>query len=217
MDALWENNRVTVSGWVREAPQYSHALYGEAFFTMQLTVPRLSGAEDILPVTFGERTAAVLPLVGEALCVTGQLRSYNRHETGKSRLVVTLFARRITPSPEDAAYENDVELTGYVCKPPIYRTTPFLREITDLLVAVNRSYHKSDYLPVIAWGRNARYAAGLTVGQRVAITGRVQSRVYQKVHENGETELRTVYEVSATTIAPAQADSAAKEAEPPTP
>ena len=200
MDAQWENNRVAVSGWVQEAPAYSHTLYGEAFFPMLLTVPRLSGAEDVLPVTFGERGVSAFPALGDALSVTGQLRSYNRHEGGKSRLVVTLFARQIQPQPEDAAFENSVELMGYVCKPPIYRTTPFLREITDLLIAVNRSYHKSDYLPVIAWGRNARFASGLTVGQRVAVTGRIQSRVYQKTQESGETYLRTVYEVSATTI-----------------
>ncbi len=200
MDAQWENNRVAVSGWVQEAPIYSHTLYGEAFFTMLLAVPRLSGAEDVLPVTFGERTVAAIPEAGEALSIIGQLRSYNRHEGGKSRLVVTLFARRIALQPEDEAFENNVELTGYVCKPPIYRTTPFLREITDLLVAVNRSYHKSDYLPVIAWGRNARYAAGLSVGTRVRVSGRIQSRVYQKMLESGETQQRTVYEVSATTI-----------------
>ncbi|MEL7601722.1 MAG: single-stranded DNA-binding protein [Bacillota bacterium] len=200
MEANRENNRVVISGWVQQTPSFSHSLYGEAFYTFPLVVPRLSGTEDVLPVTAGERLLPTLPEEGEELLISGQLRSYNMQCDGANRLLVTVFARGITPKPEETPYCNEISLIGYICKPPIYRTTPFAREIADLLLAVNRPYHKSDYLPVIAWGRNARFVSGLAVGDRLSVIGRVQSRPYQKSLPDGTVQFRVAYEVSAATV-----------------
>ena len=200
MEANRENNRVVISGFVQQDPSFSHCLYGEAFYTFPLAVPRLSGAEDVLPVTAGERLLPVLPEAGQMLEITGQLRSYNMQCEGNNRLVLTVFARSVLEKPEDAPFINEIALTGYICKPPIYRTTPFSREIADILLAVNRPYHKSDYLPVIAWGRNARYVSALCVGDRLCVTGRVQSRAYQKAMPDGAMITRITYEVSAATV-----------------
>lgn len=193
-------NRLCLSGWIQDVPSFSHSLYGEAFYSFYLIAPRLSGAEDILPVTISERLLIRLPGVGEAVEIDGQLRSYNRHLNGTNRLIVTVFARAVVPKAQTAPFINEIVLTGYICKPPVYRTTPFQREITDLLVAVNRPYHKSDYLPVITWGRNAHVANDLEVGTCVRITGRVQSRSYQKLLPSGETITRIAYEVSANSV-----------------
>lgn len=200
MEAQVENNRVELSGWVQETPTFSHSLYGEAFYSFQLVVPRLSGAEDTLPVTAGERLLPVLPEEGEALCVTGQLRSYNMQQQGVNRLLVTVFSRSITPLPAQESYINNITLRGFICKAPIYRTTPFSREIADILLAVNRPYHKSDYLPIIVWGRNARFASSLSVGDPIMVQGRVQSRHYQKTLPDGSVIFRVAYEVSAATV-----------------
>ncbi len=200
MEANRENNRVVISGWVQQTPSFSHSLYGEAFYTFPLVVPRLSGTEDVLPVTAGERLLPTLPEEGEELLISGQLRSYNIQCDGANRLLVTVFARGITPKPEQTPYCNEIALIGYICKPPIYRTTPFAREIADILLAVNRPYHKSDYLPVIAWGRNARFVSGLVVGDRLNVMGRVQSRPYQKSLPDGTVQFRVAYEVSAATV-----------------
>ncbi len=200
MEQRQDTNHVRISGWVREAPQYSHTLYGEAFYNFDLIVPRLSGAEDVLPITAGERLLLIMPVAGEALLISGQLRSYNKQTGQGSRLIVTIFARTIEEKPADLPCVNEIALVGYVCKPPVYRTTPFLREITDLLLAVNRSYHKSDYLPVITWGRNARFAAGMNVGDQLRVAGRVQSREYQKNLPDGGVQNRVAYEVSASQV-----------------
>lgn len=200
MEANRENNRVVISGWVQETPTFSHCLYGEAFYTFPLVVPRLSGTEDVLPVTAGERLLPTLPEEGQMLLIGGQLRSYNMQCEGNNRLLVTVFARSLAEKPEQAPYCNEIALTGYICKPPVYRTTPFSREIADLLLAVNRPYHKSDYLPVIAWGRNARFVSGLSVGDRLIVLGRVQSRPYQKTMPDGTVQFRVAYEVSAATV-----------------
>ncbi len=200
MEERYETNQVTISGWVEEDPVYSHALYGEAFYTFPMVVPRLSGAQDILPVTAGERVFSRLPEKGEEWLLLGQLRSYNKQTQQGNRLVVTVFVRQLLEKPGQEAYRNEITLMGYVCKPPVYRTTPFQREIADLLLAVNRSYHKSDYLPVIAWGRNARFASNLKVGDCVLVSGRVQSREYQKNMPDGTVVSRVTYEVSAASL-----------------
>lgn len=176
----------------------SHKIYGEAFYTFFLECGRLSDKKDVLPVTVSERLLGRHPLC-EGICVgiSGQLRSYNKLTDGKVRLYLTIFAREIE---EFVCTHNEITLTGYVCKPPVYRETPFGREITDMLIAVNRAFGKSDYIPCIVWGRNARYAANFEVGDKVTAIGRVQSRDYEKVLESGEVIQRTAYEVSVARI-----------------
>ncbi len=195
-----ENNRAVISGYINRPPQYSHTLFSEAFYVFELFVPRLSGTEDVLPVTVSERLLPVLPETGDLIEVAGQLRSYNKNVNGRNRLVVTVFARSVALQADDAPCRNEIALTGFICKPPVYRTTPFAREITDLLLAVNRSYHKSDYLPIIAWGRNARYVSAAAVGDCLRVNGRLQSREYQKTMPSGETVTRVAYEVSSSTV-----------------
>ena len=196
-----ENNQVMLKGKVVEEPVYSHSLYGEKFYALMLEVPRLSGVADMLPVMVSDRLLNLMDVsVGDELAVIGQLRSYNRLVDGRNRLILTVFARHISPPEDVADNPNQVLLEGYVCRTPVYRTTPFGREITDLLIAVNRPYNKSDYIPVISWGRNARYAETLEVGQKVYIHGRMQSRQYQKKLPDGTAENRTAYEVSVSFI-----------------
>jgi hypothetical protein len=193
-----EDNSVYVCGAVASSPELNHQLYGEYFYSLKLAVPRLSGAVDMIPVMFPGRISDI-PKEGEYLRVFGQLRSYNRHVDGINRLMITVFAKQAEPAEPEAG--NEVTLCGHICKPVIFRTTPFMREIGDLLIAVNRSYNKSDYLPCIVWGRNARYAhENLSVGSCVRITGRLQSREYQKVLEDGAAEIRTAYEVSCSSL-----------------
>jgi len=191
-------NRVTLSGSVKGELTYSHSVYSEAFYTCFLQVPRLSGTLDVLPLTVSERllTNAVIA-DGTVITVSGQLRSYNKFIKGASRLILTVFVQEIAFGGEPV---NTIALTGYLCKPPTYRVTPFSREITDLLLAVNRAYNKSDYIPAIAWGRNARFAGTLNVGDCIAVTGRVQSREYKKQLPEGGEEIRTAYEVSIATL-----------------
>jgi primosomal replication protein N len=196
-----ENNQVMLKGKVVEDPVYSHSLYGEKFFTLMMEVPRLSGVADVLPVMVSDRLLHLMDVtIGDELAVLGQLRSYNRLVDGRNRLILTVFARHISPPEDMADNPNQVLLEGYVCRTPVYRTTPFGREITDLLIAVNRPYNKSDYIPVISWGRNARYAETLEVGQKVFIHGRMQSRQYQKKLPDGAIDNRTAYEVSVSFI-----------------
>lgn len=200
-DYLVENNEVTVVGKVISDLVFSHKVYGEGFYTFEIEVPRLSDSVDKLPVTISER---LLPEVGELLGATveilGQFRSYNQYEEGRNRLILTIFVLElnIVEDPVLNRSKNNVFLNGFVCKNPVYRTTPFGREITDLLVAVNRSYHKSDYIPCISWGRNARYAQHLKTGDNIRLWGRIQSRTYQKKMENGETITRVAYEMSVS-------------------
>ncbi len=190
-------NSVSVGGRV-SGLELSHKIYGEAFYTFFLKCDRLSDKSDVLPVTISERLLARHPLGGnEMALVKGQLRSYNKLVDGKVRLYLTIFAREIAQTD---SYVNDIELKGFVCKPPVFRMTPFGREITDMLVAVNRAYNKSDYVPCIIWGRNARFASGFEVGDKVALHGRVQSREYEKALENGSKSVRTAYEVSVSRL-----------------
>ena len=187
---------------------FSHEVYGEGFYRFETEVYRLSEASDILPVTISERIIDMSELsIGTWLYVSGQIRSYNSYVEAdrRNKLVLTVFARDIEVLAEKTdeltdVNPNDVYLNGYICKPPIYRTTPFGREIADILLAVNRSYNKSDYIPCIAWGRNARFAGKLTVGSNIRVWGRMQSRPYQKRYDNGEVQEKTAYEVSISKI-----------------
>ncbi len=191
-----KNNKVFISGEIISPAEFSHEVYGEGFYEMNVLVKRLSGQADILPVTVSERLIADKDLkVGVTMNALGQFRSYNKLVDGKSKLMLTVFVRELL---DDAPLKNpnSIVLTGYICKQPIYRTTPFNREIADLLIAVNRSYNKSDYIPCIAWGRNARFAKNLGVGEKIAISGRIQSREYQKKIADDDIRTLTAYEVS---------------------
>lgn len=198
-ERLVQNNQVTIVGKVVEDIQFSHRVYGEGFYTFMVDVPRLSEISDTLPVTISERLLAdKKTLLNEIVEIKGQFRSYNQYDQGKNRLILTIFTLDIEfiENREEIKYENQIFLDGFICKEPIYRTTPFGREITDMLLAVNRSYHKSDYIPCIAWGRNAKYAQYLKVGDHLRIWGRIQSRNYQKKLDNGELITKVAYEVS---------------------
>ncbi len=196
-----QNNKVYLSGEIVTEARFSHEIYGEGFYEMDVLVKRLSGQSDILPITVSERLIEKSNLkIGSYLSAIGQFRSYNKQVDGKSKLMLTVFVREIL----DVNYSqnpNVIVLTGFICKPPIYRTTPFCREIADLLIAVNRAYNKSDYIPCIAWGRNARFVKNLQVGERVVLSGRIQSREYQKKLSETETKLMTAYEVSISKLA----------------
>lgn len=196
------NNKVNLMGTVETEPVYSHELYGEGFYEFMLTVPRLSQHNDVLPVTVSERIMKDADLrIGSKIALIGQFRSYNKMVENKSKLMLTVFVRDFLPYDEEQTNPNLVELTGYICKPPIYRTTPFNREICDLLIAVNRAYNKSDYIPCIAWGRNARYVKEIGVGEKVSVSGRIQSRQYNKKISDELCETRTAYELSINKIA----------------
>ncbi|MBQ3108288.1 MAG: single-stranded DNA-binding protein [Clostridia bacterium] len=200
MEQARDFNSATIAGSLVRELTYSHSIYGETFYDGLLAVPRLSGTEDILPFTVSDRllkNVAICP--GRFYSISGQMRSYNKHDSASNRLVLTVFARSIEALDAEEC-RNEIELTGYLCKPPVYRKTPFSREIADLLLAVNRSYNKSDYLPCIAWGRNARFVSELPVGQHLRVEGRVQSRSYQKQLADGTVESRTAYEVSINTM-----------------
>ena len=209
-----ENNYLTLVGKVTGEKKFSHEIYGESFYVFNLIIPRLSGNSDIIPITVSERLIKDDTLEeGKKLLVKGQFRSYNSYENEKNRLILTVFAKDIIELEEkDNENEeenemvrkdtitNEVVLVGYICKKPIYRQTPFGREISDLLLAVNRAYNKSDYIPCIAWGRNARFCQNLEVGSQVKIVGRVQSRSYEKKYEDGTVETRIAYEVSVGSL-----------------
>ena len=177
-----------------------HELFDQEFYQLMLSVERLSGVCDILPVTLPGRIIEALPVAGERLHIHGQIRSYNRTSQHGGRLMLTAFARSAYPAGEDDGDFNEVAVSGYLCKQAQVRTTPFLREIADMLLAVNRPYNKSDYLPLIAWGRNAHLASELPVGSHIYVTGRLQSREYQKSLEDGQVIKRTAYEVSVGTL-----------------
>lgn len=195
-----KNNKVFISGEIVTNAEFSHEVYGEGFYEMNLMVKRLSGQGDILPVTISERLISDRNLkVGDTINALGQFRSYNKLIDGKSKLMLTVFIRELVDEMV-VRNPNSIVLTGYICKPPIYRTTPFNREIADVLIAVNRSYNKSDYIPCIAWGRNARFAKNLAVGEKIAISGRIQSREYQKKVTDDEIKTMTAYEVSISKL-----------------
>lgn len=207
-----ENNYLTLVGKVTGEKEFSHEIYGERFYTFKLGIPRLSGNQDIIPITISERLIGEETLAeGKKLLVKGQFRSYNSYENEKNRLILTVFAKDVMEVEEKEEEEenemvrkdtitNEVVLIGYICKKPIYRQTPFGREISDILLAVNRAYNKSDYIPCISWGRNARFCQNLEVGSQVKVVGRVQSRTYEKKYEDGTVQTRVAYEVSVGSL-----------------
>ena len=202
-DKIIENNQVTIMGEVASPFTYSHEVFGEGFYMVDVLVKRLSSSEDRIPLMISERLIDVSQdYTGEFIMVSGQFRSYNRHEELKNRLVLSAFVREVDFVDEelDGAKTNNILLEGYICKKPVYRKTPLGREIADLLLAVNRPYGKSDYIPCICWGRNARFASGFEVGEHVQILGRIQSRDYVKKLSETETENRTAYEVSVSKL-----------------
>ena len=204
-----ENNQLVLVGKVTSDKRMSHEIYGEKFYIFDLSVPRLSGNADIIPITISERLLLEEDLeIGKNVIIEGQFRSYNSYENEKNKLVLTVFAKEIKfaedqeedfkPTKENTS--NEVILDGFICKKPIYRKTPFGREIADILLAVNRAYNKSDYIPCIAWGRNARFCENIPVGTEVRIIGRVQSRQYEKKYEDGTSEIKIAYEVSVASL-----------------
>jgi single-stranded DNA-binding protein len=197
VDSMLSTNKVYIEGKVSSTLQFSHEMYGEGFYSFKLEVPRLSETVDYLPITVSERLIAAMDMsIGNMVRIEGQLRSYNKFMDGANRLILTIFARDIKLSEEISKSPNQIYMDGFICKPPVYRTTPFGREITDLLVAVNRSYNKSDYIPAIAWGRNARFSNTLEIGSHIKIWGRIQSREYEKKLGENNVIKKIAYEVS---------------------
>lgn len=193
-----ENNKAHLIGKVFTEPVLNHEVYGEGFYNFYISVRRRSRVEDIIRATISDRLMlGKIPGVGDLIEINGQYRSYNNCAAEGSRLILTLFTREITyPEDENAENINEIELAGYVCKRPVFRQTPFGREISDILLAVNRSYNKSDYIPCIAWGRNAAFSQMLCVGDKIKIDGRIQSREYQKRISEDEVITKTAFEVS---------------------
>ena len=193
---LMNNNKVFLSGKVESEPEFSHETFGEGFYEVKLAVPRLSEHMDIIPVTVSEKLLAKDAFkVGNFVAIKGQFRSYNKIVNEKSRLMLTVFVRELI-EVDNTMNPNIIEIEGFICKPPVYRTTPFKREICDVLVAVNRAYNKSDYIPTIAWGRNSRFCQTLEVGDNIRVWGRLQSREYQKKLNDTEVIKKIAYEVS---------------------
>ena len=204
-----ENNHLVLVGKVTSDKKFSHEIYGEKFYIFDLEVPRLSGNADIIPITISERLLEKEDLeIDKKIIVEGQFRSYNSYQNERNKLVLTVFAKDVkfieNQDEEIQASKdfvsNEVTLNGYICKKPIYRQTPFGREIADLLLAVNRAYNKSDYIPCIAWGRNARFCENIEVGTEVKVVGRVQSRTYEKKYDDGTSETKVAYEVSISSL-----------------
>lgn len=192
-----ENNQVTVTGTISKEREYDHSVYGEDFYRTELLTQRKSGTIDRIPLLISERILTPeVEIKGKLVKVMGHFCSYNKHEDGKSRVILSVFTEDLSFEEEDSCDNNSIYLDGYICKPPVYRKTPLGRQITDLLIAVNRLYEKSDYIPCVAWGRTAKWAGGLEVGSRVKLYGRIQSRVYQKTVSENCVEERTAYEVS---------------------
>ena len=213
-----DNNHLILVGKVTSEKRFSHEIYGEKFYIFDMEVPRLSDTTDIIPITASERIINdELIAIGNKLIIKGQFRSYNSYENERNKLILTVFAKDVILAEDENLSEeekeetqrtsNEVTLVGYICKKPIYRQTPFGREIADILLAVNRAYNKSDYIPSIAWGRNARFSQNLPTGTGVKIIGRVQSRNYEKKHEDGTIENRVAYEVSISSLEVIDADN----------
>ncbi|NLK75943.1 MAG: single-stranded DNA-binding protein [Clostridiales bacterium] len=202
-DKVFDNNQVSIAGEVISEFTFSHDVFGEGFYILEAEVPRLSSSADLIPIMVSERLIDVKQdYRGKFVEVIGQFRSYNRHEENRNKLVLSVFAREIKIVDELSSdvKPNHIFLDGFVCKPPIYRKTPLGREIADVLLAVNRPYGKSDYIPCICWGRNARYAETFNVGGHVQLWGRIQSREYQKKISENEFEKRIAYEVSVSKL-----------------
>ena len=202
-DKIFDNNQVSVAGKVVSEFEFSHEVFGEGFYCLHIQVGRLSESFDVIPLMISERLMDVkADYRGKYIEVLGQFRSYNRHEANRNRLVLSVFAREVNICEEEDSEvkPNHIYLDGYICKKPVYRKTPLGREIADLLVAVNRPYGKSDYIPCICWGRNARFAEKFQVGEHIQLWGRIQSREYQKKISENEVERRVAYEVSVSKL-----------------
>lgn len=202
-DKILENNQVSIVGEIISDFQYSHEVYGEGFYMVEVAVSRLSNFSDYIPLMISERLIDTSQsYIGQKVYVTGQFRSYNRHEEKHNRLVLSVFTRELkfVEEEDETVPVNQIFLDGFICKPPVYRKTPLGREIADVLLAVNRPYGKSDYIPCICWGRNARYASAFEVGGHALIWGRIQSREYMKRIGENETEKRVAYEVSVSKL-----------------
>ena len=198
-DNVIENNQAIVKGTIVSGFTYSHEIFGEGFYLMDVEVERLSNTSDIIPVMISERLINVNEdYEGKNIVIAGQFRSYNKHEEKKNRLILSVFAREIefVDEIEKEHSANQIYMDGYICKEPVYRKTPLGREIADILIAVNRPYGKSDYIPCICWGRNARYASNLFVGSRCRVWGRIQSREYFKKINDEQSVRKVAYEVS---------------------
>ena len=201
---MTDNNSVLLIGKVNDAPVFSHEVFGEGFYTFNLSVLRLSDTYDLIPILISDRLIETSEIVlGVHLKIEGQFRSYNSKDSSDHKLLLSVFAREveILTNEEDTRNPNSIELNGFICKKPVFRTTPSGREISDILLAVNRSYNKSDYLPCISWGRNARYTQSLKVGDNIKVWGRIQSRSYQKHLENGEVITKVAFEISVSKLA----------------
>ena len=199
----FENNQVTIMGKIVSGFSYSHEIYGEGFYVVDVEVERLSDSKDIIPVMVSERLLDVNQnFVETYVIISGQFRSYNKHEERKNKLFLSVFVREIefVDKIDENSNTNQVLLDGYICKEPVYRKTPLGREIADVLLAVNRPYGKSDYIPCICWGRNARYASSFKIGSRCTISGRIQSREYTKKLSEEQSEKRVAYEISVSKI-----------------
>ena len=214
MDNLMLNNKIYLEGKVASKLEFSHEMYGEGFYSFNLEVMRLSDSVDFLNITVSERLLSDLDLEeGKDIIVEGQLRSYNKFIDGSNKLILTVFARSIEPCLERSKNPNEIFLDGYICKEPVYRTTPFGREIADVLLAVNRAYNKSDYIPTIAWGRNSRFCQTLSVGENIRVWGRLQSREYQKKVSDTEVIKKIAYEVSISKMEKVEKEETSSEDE----
>ena len=199
MDTNLVNNRIWLKGKVVAKPRFSHEMFGEGFYNFDMEVVRLSDSKDILSITISERIMDGIDFsIGSEIMLEGQLRSYNKIVDGRNKLILTVFARNVMLCTEKSKNPNEIYLDGYICKQPLYRTTPFGREIADVLLAVNRAYNKSDYIPTIAWGRNSRFCKNLQVGDNIRVWGRLQSREYQKKISENEKVTKVAYEVSVS-------------------
>lgn len=199
MNIELDNNKVFLQGVVVNNPVYNHTVKDEEFYGFDLNVNRLSGQIDVLPIIMSKKMLTIHGInKGDKIAINGQFRSHNQIDGDKRRLILAVFAKDVVEY-EDGANANTIELCGYICKPSIYRITPFSREICDVLLAVNRSYNKSDYVPCIAWGANAQYVSRLNVASPLKILGRIQSREYNKLIGE-EMVTKTAYEVSISKI-----------------
>ena len=214
MENLMLNNKIYLEGMVSSNLEFSHEMYGEGFYTFEIEVIRLSDSKDTLNITVSERLITNMNLkIGDEITVDGQLRSYNKFIDGANKLILTVFARNIAYCVERSKNPNEIFLDGYICKEPVYRTTPFGREIADVLLAVNRAYNKSDYIPTIAWGRNSRFCQALEVGDNIRIWGRLQSREYQKKVSETESIKKIAYEVSISKMEKVEKEAIAEDDE----
>lgn len=202
MENYMENNNVVIGGEIVEGIEFSHEIYDEKFYKFSILTKRLSEHEDVLPVIISERIMDLEEIqAGKIVKIAGQFRSYNMQTETRNKLVLSVFVKEIEFAEEDVLTLNDANFIGYICKAPIYRKTPLGREIADVLIAVNRTYKKSDYIPCILWGRNAKFCENIEVGTLVKVNGRIQSRAYEKKLENGEVIKKVAYEVSVSKFA----------------